>query len=88
MTTQRDVGHCQSPPRCANPTEAVCHHPAGRTQRKEIRMENVMTVGEMLDALYDGVGCSWVEEGRSFVDEVAAWVEEARASEDEDDADS
>ena len=51
-------------------------------------MENVMTVGEMLDALYDGVGCSWVEEGRSFVDEVAAWVEEARASEDGDDADS
>jgi len=38
-------------------------------------MENTMTVAEILDALYDSVGCSWVEEGHSFVDEVAAWVE-------------
>lgn len=50
-------------------------------------MENVMTVGEMLDALYDGIGCSWVEEGHSFVDEVAAWVEEARSSEEDADSD-
>lgn len=51
-------------------------------------MENVMTVGEILDALYDGIGCSWVEEGHSFVDEVASWVEEARASESDGYADS
>lgn len=30
-------------------------------------MEQTMTVTEILDALYDGIGCSWVEEGHSFV---------------------
>lgn len=48
-------------------------------------MVNVMTVGEILDALYDGIGCSWTEEGHSFVDEVAAWVENNRPLEDDDD---
>ena len=47
-------------------------------------MEHTMTVTEILDALYDGIGCSWVEKGRSFVDEVAAWVESTRAHEDGD----
>ena len=27
-------------------------------------MEHTMTVTEILDALYDGIGCSWVEEGK------------------------
>lgn len=33
-----------------------------------------MTVAEMLDALYDSIGSTWVT-GKSFVEEVAAWVE-------------
>ena len=48
-------------------------------------MENTMTIAEILDALYDSIGCSWAEEGRSFVDEVAAWVEDNRPIEDDDD---
>lgn len=56
-----------------------------RPQRdREASMEHTMTVTEILDALYDGIGCSWVEEGRSFVDEVAAWAETTRAHEDGD----
>lgn len=43
-------------------------------------MENTMTVAEILDALYDGIGASWVSD-MSFVDEVAEWVE--RTKEDE-----
>ena len=39
-----------------------------------------MTVAEILDALYDGIGASWVSD-MSFVDEVAEWVE--RTKEDE-----
>ena len=35
----------------------------------------------------DSIGCSWVEEGHSFVDEVAAWVEEARSSKEDADSD-
>jgi hypothetical protein len=43
-------------------------------------MENTMTVAEMLDALYDGIGASWVS-GMSFVDEVAEWVERVQKDE-------
>jgi hypothetical protein len=42
-------------------------------------MENAMTVAEILDALYDGIGCCWVS-GKSFVEEVAAWVESVRSA--------
>lgn len=58
---------------------------SGGTQRKELQMDNVMTVGEILDALYDSIGCSWVEEGHTFVDEVAAWVESNRPLEEDGD---
>lgn len=51
-------------------------------QDEEVDMEHTMTVAEILDALYDGIGCDWCEEGQSFIDEVAAWVDNARACED------
>ena len=38
-----------------------------------------MTVAEMLDALYDSIGSTWVT-GKSFVEEVAAWVESVRSA--------
>lgn len=43
-------------------------------------MKNTMTVAEILDALYDGIGASWVSD-MSFVDEVAEWVERVREDE-------
>lgn len=43
-------------------------------------MGNTMTVAEILDALYDGIGASWVSD-MSFVDEVADWVERVREDE-------
>lgn len=46
-------------------------------------MGHTMTVAEILDALYDGVGSTWVD-GTSFVEEVAAWVEYNRPVEDDD----
>lgn len=44
------------------------------------RVENTMTVGEILDALYDAIGCTWVT-GSSFVDEVSDWVDHVRECE-------
>lgn len=46
-------------------------------------MGNAMTVADILDALYDGVGSTWGGDA-SFVDEVAAWVDDAK-SDDMDD---
>ena len=39
-----------------------------------------MTLTEMLDALYDGIGASWVSD-MSSVDAVAEWVELSRDDE-------
>lgn len=41
-------------------------------------MENMMTVAEILDALYDGIGCSWCN-GPGFVEEVEAWIDNIKA---------
>jgi hypothetical protein len=49
-------------------------------------LENTMTVAEMLDALYDGIGSTWVT-GKSFVEEVAAWVETVTEPEEDRDDD-
>ena len=46
-------------------------------------MEHMMSIADILDALYDGIGCTWCEEGRSFVDEVAAWVRDNTPEDDE-----
>ena len=40
-------------------------------------MENTMTVADILDALYDGIGSTWVT-GKSFVEEVSEWVDSLR----------
>lgn len=45
-----------------------------------------MTVAEMLDALYDNIGSTWVT-GKSFVEEVDEWGDDLRelvACEDDD----
>ncbi len=61
-------------------------NPSLDKQERENAMEHAMTVAEILDALYDSIGCPWTEEGHSFVDEVAAWVENNRPLEGDDDA--
>lgn len=43
-----------------------------------------MTVAEMLDALYDNIGSTWVT-GKSFVEEVGEWVDRLRGIENEED---
>ena len=47
-------------------------------------MGDSMTIAQILDALYDGIGSTW-DSKYSFVDEVAAWVEETRGGPDGDD---
>lgn len=44
------------------------------------RVENAMTVGEILDALYDAIGCTWVT-GSSFMEEVGNWVDHVKECE-------
>ena len=39
-----------------------------------------MTVGEILDALYDAIGCTWVT-GSSFMEEVCNWVDHVKECE-------
>ena len=59
--------------------------PASRNTGRS-RMENTMTVAEILDALYDGIGSTWVT-GKSFVEEVGEWVDRLRETEADDDGD-
>lgn len=46
-------------------------------------MENAITVAEILDALYDGIGSTWCD-GPDFIEEVEAWLESVKAYRDDD----
>lgn len=45
-------------------------------------MDNSMTVAEILDALYDAIGSTWVS-GKPFVSEVADWLASVTEADDE-----
>ena len=64
----------------------VCNDSRAKKAWEGAALENTMTVAEMLDALYDSIGSTWVT-GKSFVEEVGEWVDHLReleACEDDD----